>query len=527
LSDLLLVNGRVHTMDPAAPFAPAVAIRGNRILAVGTTERLETMAGAGARVIDLRGRVVLPGFVDAHVHFLNYARALQQVSLDGLTAVEPAVALVAERLRRVQPGDWLEGRGWNRNLWPNAAFPTRATLDAVAPDTPVALQSKDGHALWVNTAALSAAGVSAATPDPNGGQILRDERGEPTGVLLENAQALVMQAVPRPSRQRLLSNLFGAVSLAQRLGVSGIHDLEGADALWCFQQLELEGKLGLRVSMGIPREHLASAEQLGLRTGLGGERLRIGLVKLFADGALGSRTAFMLAPYEGEPEYRGLPTIEPSELEEDIARARQAGLGVAVHAIGDAAVRATLDAMERVQVRLPPDGQIMRIEHAQCVDPDDVPRFASLGVVASMQPIHATSDMQMADAHWGRRAANAYAWRTLADAGAQLAFGTDAPVEELDPLKSLYAAVTRRRGDGTPPEGWYPEQKLSLVEAVRAYTLGSAAAAGMADLHGSISPGKAADLNVLSLDVFKLPAEALLETRVDMAVFDGRVIFGE
>lgn len=513
-------------MDAAVPFVEAVAIRGNRVLAVGLGGQLEAQCGTEARRLDLHRRTVVPGFIDAHMHLLAFAQSLRQVRLEGAASLAAIEERVARHVSRARPGEWIEGRGWDKNLWTTERFPTRALLDRVAPHNPVLLASRDGHALWVNSMALEQAGLTAATPEPAGGRILRDERGTPTGVLLENAQALLRAAFERPRGDELLSPLVAGIKLLQSLGLTGIHDLEGADAFWCFQRLEAEEKLGLRVFMGLSREGLAAAEGLALQTGFGSDRLRVGLVKLFADGSLGSQTAFMLRPYEGAPDNQGLATIEPRELEEAIARARRAGLGVAVHAIGDAANRMALDAMERVNAALPREGQIMRIEHAQCISPEDVPRFARLGVVASMQPIHATSDLDLAERYWGPRAAHAYAWRSLADTGAQLAFGTDAPVESPDPLRNLYAAVARRRADGTPAAGWHPEQRLSLAEAVRAYTLGGAAAAGLASRQGSITPGKLADLAVLSHDVFALPAEALLEARVEMTIFDGRVVFG-
>lgn len=525
--DLLLTNGRVYTMDPAVPFAQAVAIRGNRVVAVGTARRLQEAYGAGSRVVDLGGRAAMPGFIDAHVHFLEYALSLHQVRLEDARSEEDAARRVAERARRQPAGEWVVGRGWNKNLWPGGAFPSRHSLDRLAPGVPIALYSKDGHALWASSAALERAGISGQTPEPSGGRILRDEHGEPSGVLLENAQALVSRAIPPLERRHLPRILGPALARAQRLGLTGIHDFEGPDALWAFQHLEAQAKLGLRVFMGLTRDGLAAAEALGLRTGFGGDRLRVGLVKLFSDGALGSQTAAMLDDYEGRAGYRGVASLSSEELVEALARARRAGLGVAIHAIGDAANRMALDAVEQVDRALPRDGQIVRIEHAQCVHPEDVPRFARLGAIASVQPVHATSDMELADRHWGARAAYAYAWRSLLEAGVHLAFGTDAPVEGLDPLPNLYAAVTRQRPDGSPPGGWHPEQRLSLAEAARAYTLGSAAAAGLAAHQGSVSPGKLADIVVLSQDIFALPVEALLETRVELTIFDGEVVYGE
>jgi hypothetical protein len=400
----------------------------------------------------------------------------------------------------------------------------------VAAGHPVALEDKSHHATWVNHRALELAGITAATQDPPGGEIVRDESGQPTGILLETAAELVQRLIPEPGVNTLVEALRQGMARAQRLGLTGFHDPGNPRALAALQVLRARGEMGLRALMHIPAECLDAAIQLGLRSGLGDEYLRIGAVKLFADGALGPQSAHMLAPYEGTASHTGIPTLQPKELCNLIQRARCAGLSVAVHAIGDAANRNVLDAIERAQSRIS-DSEFRpllpdRIEHVQLLHPDDVPRLARLGVVASMQPIHATSDMEMAERHWGRRCDLSYAWRSLLDHDTRLAFGSDCPVETLDPLAGIHAAVTRRRADGSPGcEGWIPAQRLAVAEAVRAYTRGAAYASGEGRLKGSLSPGKLADLVVLSRDIFTIDPMEIPETRVQMTVFDGKIVW--
>jgi predicted amidohydrolase YtcJ len=525
--DLLLVNGTIHARHGAAP-QPALGVRAGRVVALGGVEELASLRGPATEVIDLSGRTVIPGFVDAHVHFLWWCLGQERVQLDGLPRLDDALAAVAAEVARIAPGRWIEGQGWNKNLW-GIDFPDRWALDRVAPAHPVALHSKDGHALWANGEALRRAAITADTPDPPGGRLLRDGRGEPTGILLENAQELLERVIEPPGVEACVEALRRGFPAALAMGLTGLHDLGAgvphATRVQAYRALEREGALPLRVALGVPLELLPSAADLGLWSGLGSERLWIGPVKIFTDGALGPQTAWMLEPYRGSDD-RGIPTIEPERLTGALRRAAAAGLGVAMHAIGDAAVRFALDAVgEERRAQAPLTGTPpTRIEHAQHVDPADVPRFAQLGVVASMQPIHATSDMEIADRHLGQRARYGYAWRALLDAGATLAFGTDAPVEPLDPLRSLHAAVTRQRADGTPAGGWHPDQRLTLDEAVRAYTLGSAIAAGVERNLGDLQVGKRADLVVLSRDVFREPAEALLETRADLTLVAGEVV---
>jgi predicted amidohydrolase YtcJ len=524
-ADLVLYNGIVYTMDPARPRAKAVAMAGQRIVAVGD-EELRRLLGPGGEALDLAGQIVLPGFTDCHTHFASYALRLRQINLTGLTSRAAVLGQVAARAAETAPGGWLEGGGWDRNLWLDPSFPTKDDLDGVASGHPVALSSKCGHALWVNSRALAMAGVTMDTPDPNGGEIERHPTtGEPTGILKERAIQLVRQVIPMPGTEEMEEAVAQAIPHLHRMGVAGIHDCEGATALSAFQQLAARGELELRVLMHVPVGNLDAAIQLGLRTGFGDETLRIGSVKVFADGSLGARTAAMLEPYEDDADNRGIMVLPEQELKAVVKRACEAGIAPAVHAIGDRATHAVAEAYEAHHQLWVERGLRPRMEHAQILTANDIERLGRLGVIASMQPIHCTADMDMVDLHWGARGVGAYAFRSLLDAGAPLAFGSDCPVEDPSPLIGIHAAVTRRRPDGSPgARGWRPSQRITVAEAVRAYTRGAAYASGEEHLKGSISPGKLADLVVISEDIFALDPTDLLQTEVVASIFGGRVV---
>lgn len=522
-ADWILYNGAMRTMDVAMPLAEALAVKDERICAVGRTQEMEALAGSTTRRLDLAGRTVLPGFIDAHVHFTGHGLRLQRVNLAGAESLEEALARVRDAVGHVREGEWLLGAGWNYNEWLNPVRPTAADLERVAPRVPVALSSKDGHSIWLNAAALRLAGINASTPEMPGGQILRDAAGNPTGILTERAQELVYRFIPEPGAAQLLVAARAAVVDAARLGITGVHNCEGPQAFTALQQLAETGELSVRVWHMLPMEMLDAALKLGLRTGYGNEWLRIGHVKMFADGALGSRTAEMLAPYEGEPTNYGVAVHSSEELYAAASAAARGGLASAIHAIGDAANRRVLDIYERLAAEGLSSGLRQRIEHVQVLAPDDIARFARLGVVASMQPIHATSDMEMAERHWGARSAGAYVWRSLWERGTVLAFGSDCPVEAPDPLLGLHAAVTRRRADGSPgPEGWYPEERLTAEQAVRGFTWGPAYAAGKEDRLGSLTPGKLADVTILDRDILALPSMEILQARVLGTIVGGR-----
>jgi len=378
--------------------------------------------------------------------------------------------------------------------------------------------------MWVNSLALERARIDEGTPDPPGGEIERDEQG-PTGILKERARELLEEILPKPSPQTRQEALREAISEAQGFGLTGIHDCEGSEALADFQTLLAQGELGVRVYMMIPQESLKKVITLGLKTGFGNDFLRLGHLKLFADGSLGSQTAHMLEPFYGQPDNCGIPILSRDELQDIVGRANEAEIACAVHAIGDAANRKVLDMFAQLRARGARGEVRHRIEHAQLLHPDDISRFKQLDIIASMQPIHATSDMLMADRYWEERARYSYAWRSLLYSGARLAFGSDCPVESLDPLMGIHAAVTRQRANGEPEGGWYPQERLTMSEAVHAYTLGAAYASGEERTKGSIAPGKLADLVVLSRDVFETPPREILETEVLYTIFDGRVVY--
>lgn len=522
----LLTNGRIFTLAPDRPQATAMLIEGDRLVTVGNDRDLIDQRQAVDEWIDLDGRGVVPGLVDAHVHFQAYALSLQRVNLDDApdraTAVEQVAAFAA---RRATPTEWLQGRGWSQDNWPDRAFPTAADLDAILPNTPVCLSHRSGHAAWVNAAALKQCRIDATTPDPPGGQIQRDDDGQPTGILFEDAIELVTGHIPRPGDEATVAAMREAQVRCWQAGLTGLHDFDGRACFVALQALHQAGELGLRVVKNIPIYRLDHALGVGLRSGFGDHWLRIGGVKIFADGALGSRTAAMIAPYEGEPHNRGIVVTDKEEMLEKALAASRGGLSVTVHAIGDRAnhdvldVYATVrqDEAQRHRPRLR-----HRIEHVQILHPSDLNRLADLDVIASMQPIHATADMDMASRYWGDRAQYSYAWRTMQDSGALVVFGSDAPVESIRPLEGIHAAVTRRRADGHPgPDGWYPEERLTLAESIRAFTLAAAETSGQAKFLGSLVPGKLADLTIFDHDLFSLPPDDLLAATVDATMVGG------
>jgi predicted amidohydrolase YtcJ len=522
LADKLLFNGRVHTLDAVRPHASALAIAGGRILATGDTPSLRDLLPPGGKEIDLQGRCVLPGLTDCHIHFTSYALGLRELNLGDAASLDEVLARVAERAQETSPDGWIVGRGWDQERWPERRFPTAADLDRVAPEHPVVLKAKSGHALVANSRTLRLAGIGADTPDPPGGRIGRDAAGRPDGLLFEeSAMRLVSDLIPRPTPEETDDALREAFPRAWRVGLTAIHDVDGTRAFGAYQRLHAQGALGLRVVKYLPARVLDDVLAVGLRAGLGDDWLRVGGIKVFVDGALGPRTGAMLAPYEGEPDNVGVLTMEEDELRTLANKAAAGGLPLAIHAIGDRANRLVLDVLAETGM----SGLRHRIEHVQLLHPDDVSRLAALGVVASMQPIHATQDCEMADRYWGERCETAYAWRSLLNAGAVLAFGSDCPVEDLNPFLGIHAAVTRRHVDGFPgAQGWYPEQRLTVEEAVRAYTRDAAYAADLEDQLGALAPGKLADLIVLDRDIFACDPMAIAETQVEMTMIGGRVV---
>ena len=530
---LVMTNGHIYTMDTRRPSATAVAIREGKIMAVGNDEEVKELLAVGGEWLDLNGRCVVPGLVDSHVHFEGFSLSRQRVDLDGAATLDEALQRVADYAAQLQTvpdfsdGEpWLQGRGWTQDAWQEPAFPTAAQLDQVVPHMPVCLRHKSGHAAWVNSKALHLADITDATPDPAGGQIQRDANALPTGILFEDAMSLVTDRLPEPTLEQLSSAMQDAQSYCWQAGLTGFHDFDGRSCFEALQNLRQRGDLGLRVVKNIPVTRLEHAIGVGLRSGFGDEWLRIGGIKMFADGALGARTAAMVEPYENDPKNRGIIVTDKEEMMVFASKASANGLSVTIHAIGDRANHDVLDVYEAVreeEIKQIQRGLLRhRIEHVQLLHPSDLHRLAQLNVIASMQPIHATSDMDVADAYWGKRTQYSYAWRTMLESGATLVFGSDAPVERIDPLPGIHAAVTRRRADGSPTvEGWHPEQRLTMYEAIAAFTKAAAITSGQEKWQGSISPGKLADLTVFDQDIFALSGQELLNVKIAGTVVGG------
>lgn len=534
MPNLILFNGKLHTQDKKYPNASAIALRDGRILAVGGDDEIRALAGAETEEIDLQGKRVLPGLTDSHIHFYEWSLLLQGIMLEDAGSLAEVQARVRDAAARQEVGTWIIGQGWNEDSWDDPRTPSKADLDEIALDHPVILWRKDLHLAWVNSVALDLAQIDADTPNPEMGVIQHDEFGNPNGLLNELAINLVREIMPIVSDAEIDKAMTQTMTRLHRLGITGVHDFrimggeDGQPALRAWQRLRDADALKLRAWVMIPGESLDHAATLGLRSGLGDDFLRIGGIKLFADGATGPRTAWMLEPFEDSG--TGMPLTPMSVMAEKIAKAEKAGITTAIHAIGDRAIRELLDVYTEVlggDINERDARPKHRIEHVQHSHPDDLARLAPLGLVASVQPLHLTEDMDMVDKACGERARWSYAFRDLLDVGTTLAFGSDCPVVSPNPFLGIQAAVTRQRDDGTPAEGWYPSQRLTVEESVFAYTMGAAIAAGTENMQGSLSPGKLADLIVLEDDIFEIPPLEIGKTRVKMTVFAGEVVYRE
>ena len=528
---LVLHNAQIHTLDSQRPIAQAMAIDHSQIIALGNNDEILS-AFTKAEHINVDGYAIIPGLIDAHIHLENYALSLQKIDCETTTSQE-CLQRVAERAANTAPGEWILGHGWNQNNW-QEGYGNAAMLDAIAPQNPVYLTHKSLHSGWANTAALKLAGITRNTPDPADGRIGRLLNGEPDGILFESASELLEKAVPEASLEQVVAALRKALLKLQQIGLTGAHDFDGSLCFAALQVLHAKHELKLRVVKGIRLEGLPHAIELGLRSGFGDDYLRIGPVKLFADGALGPHTAAMFQPYDDEAANRGILMMDAEQIFEQGRLAVEHGISMATHAIGDQANHEVLNAyaqLKEVERNLPSlsPGQFRhRIEHVQVLHPDDLARFAQLDVIASMQPIHATSDMLMSDRCWGKRSAYAYAWRSQLANHGKLAFGSDAPVESPNPFWGIHAAITRRRADGSPSqEGWYPEQRLNVEEAIRGFTTGAAYAAGLESQLGTLAPGYLADLLILDRDPFTCEPEALREIMPLATMVGGEWVFSK
>jgi predicted amidohydrolase YtcJ len=536
MTTILYMNGTIYTMDVGQPRAQAIAIddKSGRILAIGTNDEVRRVGGQYTHVIDLHGKTVLPGFIDAHIHLLDTAYRAQFIDAAACRSEDEVAELVSEQAIHTPEGHWIVGGHWDKNLWRDARFPTKASLDAIAPQHPVALWSKDGHLLWVNSLALQRANITNETPQPQNGAILRDGNGEATGVLQEeDATDLVYRVLEHPDMETNRVLIRRIQTELQKSGITTIHDIEADTSLQLFQEMRDEGSLGVRVQMILPRQMLPQLRTQGINNDEN-DLLRIGGIKIFADGTLGSQTAAMLESFEGNPNNYGLLTIPEQEMKDTVSDATEMGLIIAIHAIGDRAAQFALNAIERAQELIAEQGTISdpssplryRLEHVQLITPEDLQRMRRLGVIASIQPFHAVADRDIAERYWGKRHKRAYAYRTMRDMGIPLALGSDAPVETFDPLNILYAA-TVRRAPSTQRPPWLPDQTLSIADALWGYTLGAAYAGAEEQRKGSLTVGKLGDAVVLREDILSVPQEKMTENGVQATILGGKVVYGE
>jgi predicted amidohydrolase YtcJ len=535
------LNGNVYTMDVQQPRAQAIAIdtSSGRIVAVGSDDEVRRYGGQHSETVDLRGRTMLPGFIDAHIHLLEAAYRAEHIDAGNCPNEDAVAELVRQRAAYTPEGRWILGGHWDKNAWPGGRFPSKTSLDVAAPDHPVALWSKDGHLLWVNSLALQRAGINADTPQPANGHILRDGAGEPTGILQEaEAANLVARVIERRDPEVNRALIRRIIADLQRRGITTIHDIEGEETLSIFQEMRDQGTLGVRVEMILPRTMLPQLRERGNTIAISiaeSDLLRINGIKIFADGTLGSQTAAMLESFEGSPGNYGILTLPEQEMMTTVRDAAALGLSIAIHAIGDRAARVALNSIEFARQRLAAEREDAtslretpiryRVEHVQLIAPEDLVRMQQLGVVASIQPYHAVADRDIAERYWGKRHRRAYAYRTMRDLGIPIALGSDAPVETYDPLNILYAATQRRDPRKQRPP-WLPDQALSVTDALWGYTLGGAYAGGEEERKGSLSAGKLGDAIVLREDILSVPQEHMNENGVQATILGGRIVYG-
>ncbi len=529
-ADTVLVHGKVWTENPQQPEAEAVAILGNHIVGVGLSTEVLKLAGPGTKVIELNGRRVVPGFNDAHVHFVDGGTALASVQLRDTPTQKEFRQRIADYAKMQPQGAWILDGNWDHERWTPAQLPSHELIDDITPENPVFVSRLDGHMALANALAMKLAGVDKNTQDVPGGVIVRDAGGNPTGIFKDAAQGLIERVIPPANQQQLTAAIEAAEKYAAENGVTSVQDMSAAPAiLRAYEALFHEGNLQVRISGHQPLRSWQRLSGPGIQAYFGNDTLHIGGLKGFADGSLGSTTAWFFQPYLDAPNTSGIASDElskPEEMYANILAADKAGLQVAIHAIGDRANNSILNFYERVEKEDGPRDRRFRIEHAQHLQKSDIPRFGQLHVIASMQPYHCIDDGRWAAKRIdAERIQTTYAFRTLLDTGAVLAFGSDWPVAPMVPLMGIYAAATRRTLDGKNPNGWVPAQKISVAEAVHAYTIGSAYAEGEENLKGSLATGKLADLVVLSEDIFHIDPVEIEKTQVDMTIFNGKTIY--
>jgi len=528
-ADLVILNGKVWTVDKTRPWAEAVAIQSERIAAVGTNEEIRRWMGKETKVVDAAGKSVLPGFIDAHAHFATGGFQLSSVDLRDASTPEEFTRRIGEHAKKLPKGEWMQGGIWDHELWGGNPLPSRDWIDGVTTEQPVFVSRYDSHMALANSLALKLAGITRSTPAPAGGEIVRDSKGEPTGLLKDAAMDLVFRVIPEPSEEQRMRAIRAALAEARRFGVTGIQDISDAATMRVYQKLLARGELTSRFYCITPIEQWQAPAQAGITAGFGNQWIRTGALKGFADGSLGSTTALFFAPYNDAPNTSGLPAAmmfpEGNMLKMALGGDR-AGLQLCIHAIGDKANRLILDVYAEVEKQDGRRDRRPRIEHAQHIQPDDFAKFAQLGVIASMQPYHTIDDGRWAEKRIGReRCKSSYAFRTFLNNKVRLAFGSDWTVAPLDPLQGIYAAVTRATLDGKNPGGWYPGQKLTVAEAVEAYTMGSAYAEFSEKEKGSITLGKLADIVVLDADLFAIAPEKIKDVKVTTTIVGGKIVY--
>lgn len=526
-----MTGGRVYTADQALPYAQAIAIRDDRIVFVGSNREANALRGPATRVIDVAGKAVIPGMIDAHGHLIGLGNALRTVDLVGTRSYEEIIQRVAARAQELPANSWIIGRGWDQNDWPDTRFPAHDKLSAATPNHPVILTRVDGHAIFTNARAMQIAAVNRNTSDPAGGRIIRDANGEPSGVFVDNAMRLVSRSVPPATKAETRAGIRLAMAQLNRFGLTGMGDA-GVDcnSIALYEEMARARELTARNYVMVAGGNDACLDQmtkLGPRDNIDGENfLSVRAIKLSADGALGSRGARMIEPYSDEPNHVGLELIPPQRIKDVAVKALRSGFQLNVHAIGDGANRSALDAFEAALSEVPKSNHRFRIEHAQILHANDIPRFARLGVIPSMQAVHQTSDMYWAENRIGwTRLQGAYAWRSLLDSGVIIAGGSDFPVESADPLLSFAAAVTRQDANGWPTGGWLPQQRMTRAEALNHLTIWPAYASFREHLVGSITVGKLADIVVLSRDIMTIPATEIPQARVVTTIVNGKVVY--
>jgi len=526
MADLVLYNGKIFTVDASQPWATAVAIRDGKFVAVGSDVEVKKLIGKETEMVDLKGRLALPGFNDAHVHFANGGLYLLGIDLHPARDEKEFVSILKVFIEKLPKGEWITGGNWDHENWPSKKHPHKSLIDTETPEHPVLVSRLDGHMALANSLALTLAGITRDTPNPQGGEIVKDKRtGEPTGILRDTAISQVDKVIPPLSRQRREQAIRSAMRHARELGVTSIQDNSSAEDLAIYQELLRQGELGVRINAWRGADGWADFSRLGIQAAYGGPFLRLGTVKLFVDGSMGAGTALFFEQYADDPSTCGLPIHSQLELNDLVRNADRVGLQIAAHAIGDKANAWILDAFAKARAANGVRDSRHRIEHSQVVRSQDVARFKELGVIASIQPSHCIDDMRWAEKRIGARVADAYRFASFLDNGVRLAFGTDWDVEPLDPRLGLYAAVSRELPGGGPAGGWHSAEKLSLAQAIEMYTLGSAYAEFQEKVKGSITPGKFADLVVMENNLFEISQKEILTTPVSMTVLAGKIIF--